>query len=205
MTECRPKRSLNADGVRLEPKHEAAHGGLIEATRRLQDAVMASNAPARVLDEMAQSIADAADELMNFPADWPNQVAGQQFHLPGRGQVLTPRVYIDELSQHKIDARWTFTSFYDGGGGVVLGGAVMLVLDELCGRLANYVSGELARTAFLRVDFRTVTRIGAELTFQASVDRLEGRKLFIAGSLHDSESLLCDVQGLFIRIRPGGA
>jgi acyl-coenzyme A thioesterase PaaI-like protein len=186
----------------LDPEHERAHVDLVDATRRLQDAVMASNAPAATLAKTARSVRRAADELMRHVAPWPGQVAGMQFHLPGRGQVLTPPVHLDELTERGVRARWTFTQFYDGGGGVVLGGAVPLVVDEVCGRLANHVSGDLARTACLKVDFRNVTRVGQEITLVASVERLEGRKIFVAGSLRDAESLLCDVSGLFIRTRP---
>ena len=201
MTGPEARRSLATDAVHLEPDEQSAHTELVEATRRLHDAVMASHAPTATLREAASFVRRAADKLMGYPVHWPHQVAGMQFHLPGRGQVLTPPVHIEELGETLIRARWTFTPFYDGGGGVVLGGAVPLVLDELCGRLANHVAGKLARTAYLRVDFRNVTRVGREVVLRACVERIEGRKIFVSGAVRDAQDVLCEVSGLFIRAR----
>ncbi|MFE3059501.1 hotdog domain-containing protein [Nocardia sp. NPDC059239] len=173
------------------------------ATRRLQDALTGADAPIEILRAAARSVEDAATALEEYQVDWRDHVTGMQMHLPGRGQTLSPPAYVDRLDKHRLTARWTFTRFYRGGGGVVHGGTIPLIVDEMCGRLASHVHDGRSRTAYLKVDYRKVTPLDRELRFETWVERHEGRKLFVAGALRDGDDLLCEVSGLFIALLPG--
>jgi acyl-coenzyme A thioesterase PaaI-like protein len=189
--------------VHLPAPMELAHRELISETRRLQDAVMAADAPLESLLTATQSIRGAAKVLEAHHVDWRASIAGMQMHLPGRGQTLSPPIYIDEMDKVHLRAHWSFTRFYTGGGGAVHGGAIPLVADELCGRFAEYVHGQRARTAYIKVDYRKVTPVDREVGLEARVERHQGRKLFVRASIVDGDDLLCEVEGLFISLLPG--
>ena len=59
------------------------------------------------------------------------------------------------------------------------------------------------RTAFLHVNFRSPAMVGHELRITTWIDREEGRKLFIAGTLDDDNTRVADVEGLWVKLRPG--
>jgi acyl-coenzyme A thioesterase PaaI-like protein len=61
----------------------------------------------------------------------------------------------------------------------------------------------VARTAYLTVNFRQVVPVGVSMRFEASVDRVDGRKRFVTGRLYDGETLLADGEALFVELRPG--
>jgi hypothetical protein len=37
----------------------------------------------------------------------------------------------------------------------------------------------------------------------AGIDRIEGRKIFVAGRLCDGDDVLCEAEALFVRLNPG--
>jgi len=97
----------------------------------------------------------------------------------------------------------TFGDFHRGENGAAHGGAVSTFFDEVCGTLANAVAGRPARTAFLHVDYRSVTLVGVEHAFTATVSRVEGRKHWVTGTLHAGDRLVAEAQSLFVTLRPG--
>ncbi|WP_235735286.1 PaaI family thioesterase [Nocardioides alcanivorans] len=56
------------------------------------------------------------------------------------------------------------------------------------------------RTAYLKVDYRSLTPVGRTLRARVWVDRIEGRKLFARGTLHDGDRLCAEMDGLFIEV-----
>ena len=62
----------------------------------------------------------------------------------------------------------------------------------------------MARTAFLKVNFRKVTPLDVELFFEATSDRIEGRKRWGSARLLDAAgNVLADCEGLFLQLLPG--
>ena len=96
----------------------------------------------------------------------------------------------------------TFSRFYLGSNGAAHGGAIALVFDDLLGQLANAPGQPRARTAYLHTDYRSVVPIDRELAVTARTTRVEGRKLFIEGAIHDGADVLSEANGLFVRLEP---
>jgi acyl-coenzyme A thioesterase PaaI-like protein len=182
---------------------ETAFVDLIDALRRLQDLTAGARPTVDLAAEATREISMAADLLAGCQVAERDQIAGKQSHIPGRAQSLIPPVYYDRADGLKVEARLTFTRFYLGGGGAVHGGVLPLVFDELFGRLAGSGGRPRSRTAYLHVNYRNVTPLGKELRIEGSVDRTEGRKVVITGSLSDGETLLCDAEGLFVTLKSG--
>ncbi|APB01194.1 hypothetical protein NS506_07169 [Nocardia seriolae] len=62
---------------------------------------------------------------------------------------------------------------------------------------------QATRTAFLHVDYRSITPLNTELKVHGWVERQEGRKVFVRATLHDGDRLCAEAHGLFVLLKPG--
>ncbi|HEY0934628.1 MAG TPA: PaaI family thioesterase, partial [Trebonia sp.] len=131
------------------------------------------------------------------------QVAGQLVSLPGRAQLLVPPYQVDQLDDESMGGQVRFGRHYLGSNGAVHGGAISLLFDDVLGRLAAASGRPRSRTAYLHVDYRSVTPIEADLQIEARVEKEEGRKRFLHGVLRDRGRLCAESAGLFVALRPG--
>ncbi len=80
------------------------------------------------------------------------------------------------------------------------GGALALLFDSVLGYAAFRLSkSPFQRTAYLHVNYRKIAPIDKELQVDAGIDRIEGRKIFVAGRLLDGEDVLVRGRGV---VRP---
>jgi hypothetical protein len=70
------------------------------------------------------------------------------------------------------------------------------------GRLAN-TGRPPSRTAFLHVNYRTITPIETRLSIEAHFESEEGRKRILRGVIRDGDTVCADAEGLFVALRPG--
>ena len=61
----------------------------------------------------------------------------------------------------------------------------------------------MARTAYLKVNYRAIVPLDIELQVDATVDRVEGRKRWASARLYNDGTLVADAEGLFVELRPG--
>ncbi len=176
--------------------------GMIDALRELQNQVTGSVPSAELAADVSRTLTDLAVRLSAHAVDERGQIAGR-VDLPGRATAMLPVIYLDEQDDQHAVGRVTFGRFYLGGNGAAHGGAIPLVFDELMGRLANTGGRPPSRTAYLRVNYRSITPIDRELQLTARFDREEGRKRFLSGELRDGGTLCADTEGLFVALRPG--
>jgi uncharacterized protein (TIGR00369 family) len=87
---------------------------------------------------------------------------------------------------------------HEGERGVVHGGFLAVILDEALGGTARHVVGRTAVTANLNVDFRAPVVLPAALRVHAAVDRVDGRKVHVRGSIHHDDTLVAEATGLWI-------
>jgi acyl-CoA thioesterase FadM len=79
-----------------------------------------------------------------------------------------------------------------------------MLFDSLLGYTAAKLTGSpYQRTAFLHVNYRHIAPVEKELTVDAGIARIDGRKIFVEGSITDGDVLLADAEALFVRLRPG--
>ena len=175
----------------------------IESFRTLQDMVARSNPPESLWDEASAQVEAVVSLLESWSVPESPRPSGTRLDLPGRGNpMLMPFVATAE-SDDRVEGRVTFRPFHLGGNGAAHGGTLPLLFDEVLGRLANSRGQPVARTAFLKVNFRNVTPIGTELHVEGSLDRIEGRKRWASGRLFNGETLIADAEALFVQLRPG--
>ena len=106
-------------------------------------------------------------------------------------------------SQDGVLAPFTPEQCHEGYTGVVHGGIVTTVLDEVMA-WALYAQEIWAVTGDLRVRFRRPVPVGTPTTASANVVALRSRTVEVAASLVDaaSDQILADASGTFVRV-PG--
>lgn len=175
---------------------------MVDALRRLQDDLTGAVPTHRSMVWVTRRLRDLSTHLRPFQVDESRQIAGRLVDAPGRGQALVPVVQFEDDT--RMTGRVTFGRYYLGDNGAVHGGAITLLFDELLGRLAIATSdGAPSRTAYLHVNYRSITPVGRDLRVECRLDRREGRKAFMVGVLLDGDTVCADAEGLFLSLLPG--
>lgn len=181
----------------------APYAQFVELFRTLQDTVTSSSPPENLWGEVSAHVVAALKILQPWEAPEWQRPAGMRVDLPGRGNpLLIPFVPDDESDDH-IRGRVVFRPFHLGGHGAAHGGTLPLLFDDVLGRMANSGGRTIARTAYLKVNYRKITPIGVELQVDVTVDRIEGRKRWVTGRLLNDGELIADAEGLFVELLPG--
>ncbi len=192
-----------------EHRHRAAAPSTPRCTVRSAPCRTASPAPRFAPDvakEATERLLDIVELLAAHQVSEADRHDGWRPDLAGRGHPLLPPYFIDEETDAALSGRVTFTRFYLGGNGAAHGGAHPLLFDDVLGRVMNHHQPSVARTAFLKVNYRQVTPLDVELRFEATRDRVDGRKRWGSARLFDaSGALLSDAEGLFLQLLPGQA
>ena len=116
----------------------------------------------------------------------------------GLGNPVAPPLSF-RAEDGKVVGTGSFGMQYEGPPGHVHGGFVAAALDELLG-MAQTLSGKSGMTGTLTVRYRRPTPLYKQLRFTAWVDRIEGRKIFTSGTIHDGETLCAEAEGVFISV-----
>jgi acyl-coenzyme A thioesterase PaaI-like protein len=181
----------------------SAFGDFLAAVREIQDLVAGTRPPPEVLEEMTRRLHSLAELLRPWIVEESRVLAGKRPDLPGRGHPLLLPFVVDHQTDQTVTGHVQFGRFYLGGNNAAHGGAIPLLFDEVLGRLSNAAGRSRARTAFLHVNYRSITPIGAELRVEARLDREEGRKRYISGKLLHGDEVVADATGLFVALRSG--
>jgi acyl-coenzyme A thioesterase PaaI-like protein len=91
---------------------------------------------------------------------------------------------------------------YEGPPGCVHGGFIAAAFDEVLG-FAQQLSGNAGMTGRLSVSYRSPTPLGRPVRFRATLDRVEGRKIFVRATLHHESTLCAEAEGLFVSMSGG--
>lgn len=99
----------------------------------------------------------------------------------------------------RVLGKVTFDRRQEGAPGFAHGGAVSTVLDDALGSVLIVV-GRPAVTASLTVDFRAPAFLDRDLEVEAWCERIDGRKLHLAGRLCDGPELVAEARALFVEV-----
>jgi uncharacterized protein (TIGR00369 family) len=103
----------------------------------------------------------------------------------------------DELS-----ASFTPRPEYRGFAGVLHGGILAALLDEILAWTAMLLEGTFVVTAGLEIKYRNPAPTGVTYTARGEVIERRGRRLRIAGSVATTEKLVAEATGLFLATDP---
>ncbi|SIM17277.1 Uncharacterised protein [Mycobacteroides abscessus subsp. abscessus] len=55
----------------------------------------------------------------------------------------------------------------------------------------------------MNINYRKITPIEKELRYDCTLDRVEGRKVFMTGRLLNGDEVLAEAEALFVKLNPG--
>lgn len=176
---------------------------MVEAMRVLQDRLAAAVPDEALVAEVTRDLVHAAELLAPAERDESVRVHGRVEDVPGRGGALIPVVRDPVSDGTALRGLVRFGRFHVGGNGAAHGGTIPLVFDEMMGRFANSGGRAVSRTAYLHVNYRSVTPVDTDLDIEVRWVREQGRKRFLSGVLRDGDRVCADAEGLFVELRPG--
>ncbi|MEC3909108.1 PaaI family thioesterase [Sphingobium sp. CR2-8] len=184
---------------------------LAQAIRTLLDDFSCSMADDAVFDEAAANIRDTSTLLAQQPSR-PAHVRYIEGALTGLDALSElgpftgrlhplPPAFRLVLNGDRAEAYATYSHAHQGAPGLLQGGFIAATFDEL---LAIVQTGVIRMTADLQIAYRAPTPLYKELRYTTWLDRVDGRKAYTKGTLHDGDRLCAEATGLFVepRTRP---
>jgi uncharacterized protein (TIGR00369 family) len=108
----------------------------------------------------------------------------------------------EDEARQRIVGRFQLGEEYQGGAGILHGGIIALLLDEVMSKASRF-HGERAVTAELRVEYKRPIRVGQEIVVEGFIARRDGRQLYHEGEIRSvTGDLLARGQGRFVVIDP---
>lgn len=127
----------------------------------------------------------------------PNFVFGH----PEAANRLQVRYYRRDEDGALVGKAW-YGPQSEGPPGHAHGGSMAALLDDLMGTSA-WIKGMMVVAANIKIDFRNRLPLGSIVKFDASVNRVDGRKVFTRGAITDlSGKPYAEGEGLFIALKP---
>lgn len=183
---------------------------LATAVRDLAALTATTDAPENVLNAMSESVEAAVARLAAHPTrtfrDAFATCKTEEDFAPfadrslmtGRANPYSPPLTLS-MEGDKAVGRVKFGATYEGIPGHVHGGMVAAILDESLGYLAvNHDIGGL--TAVLTVRYRAPTPLDTELTVEANLVRIDGKKAFVEACVKAGETITAEAEGVFVAV-----
>jgi acyl-coenzyme A thioesterase PaaI-like protein len=177
------------------------------ALRALIETLGTTSAPAAEFDALTAQI-DAAAKRFAMSRRERSEGSGlpgmSDFALRGpicgRGNPVAPPAVL-EPNREALTAtgRVRFGHRFEGAPGLVHGGFVAAVLDEILGMVAA-MPGTPAMTGELKVRFKRPTPIESELELRARVDEARGRRILVSGEVLAGGRVTAAATGLFVGV-----
>ncbi|MDL9936058.1 PaaI family thioesterase [Gordonia sp. ABSL1-1] len=181
------------------------YGEFSEQVRTLMDNVRYACPEDALTDELIDELAAINAKLAAVRIDEWHTPAGTRIDLPSRGNITLPPYTVDHYDEHGVDATITFRDFHLGGNNAAHGGQIATAFDDLGGFASAVAVQGVSRTGYLNVSYRSITPLNTALQCRAWAERIDGRKVYIKGTLHDGDRLCAEMDALFIRLNPGQA
>ncbi len=185
-----------------------AHRQVVDALRAINEGVVLLNQSPQQLSELATTLGSIAEQveagqgerLREYftPLKQLERREGLQPYAPfgGSHSPITPQLHYREEGD-KIIAEATFSLLHEGPIGCVHGGVIAGIYD--CVLAAAVVKhGYGGPTAQLNTRYIAPTLLHKPLIFSAWLEKVDGKKIHVAGECHCDGELLSSAEALFI-------
>ena len=179
------------------------YADMIDELRELLDRVAGAAPSVELVTSTTKAVAEINAALADCAVDEPDQLSGRLLATAGRGALASPPLHVDEVGDDRMTGHVRFGRHFLGSNGVVHGGAIPYLFDDLLGRLDISGGRSRSRTAYLHVDYRSVAPIDTDLRVEAWFERQEGRKRYLRGTLAEGDRLCAEASALFVALKPG--
>jgi acyl-coenzyme A thioesterase PaaI-like protein len=115
----------------------------------------------------------------------------------GRLHALAPLGRLT-LGTKRAEALVTYDSAHEGAPGFVHGGFIAAYFDEMLGVVQR---DTLRMTVSLEMRYRAPTPLHREVRYTSWLERVDGRKAFVAGALHEGDRLCAEASAVFVAPR----
>jgi len=183
---------------------------LAKAMREVIERLITSDAPEDELRAAADALERYASRLASHPRRTLPYGFGESANagdvaaffdyspMIGLSNPLAPPIVLD-VEGKTVHGHVRFGSAYEGPPGHVHGGFVAAAFDEVLGFVQS-TTGQPGMTGTLTIRYRRPTPLDTDLRFEATVQRVEGRKIFAEGRLYAGDVLTADAEGIFISV-----
>jgi Thioesterase superfamily len=183
---------------------------LAAAMRAVIERIITTQAPEEELRVAADRLEQYAERLERHPRQyvtWGHPEAstagtvGGFFDLSplmGRANPLAPPISL-WVDGGVVRGTGKFGWAYQGPPGHVHGGFVAAAFDEALG-LAQSMTGHPGMTGTLTVRYRKPTPLFSELRIEATVQRIEGSKIFTEARMYAGGTLTAEAEAIFISV-----
>jgi acyl-coenzyme A thioesterase PaaI-like protein len=132
---------------------------------------------------------------------WPDPESMRRGHRPynpvlGAANPIAPPMHVRQCDDGSVVGEATMRPIHEGPPGVVHGGWVASLLDQLLGH-ANAAAGVGGFTAQLTVRYLRPTPYDVPLLLRARTDRIEGRRVMASGEIVADGVVTAEASGVF--------
>ncbi|MBP9713592.1 MAG: PaaI family thioesterase [Sterolibacterium sp.] len=191
-----------------EMQHEKRRAGA--ALRRIIDGIIMKHPEVSTLSTCAEQLEAIAATLEAMPDKPARTSFGHRMKpedvrdflefspLVGHANPIAPPLEI-WVANGRAHGRVSFGRCFEGAPGVVHGGYVAAVFDELLGFVQGFAE-QPGMTGTLTITYRAPTPLLTELKLEGVLEGTEGRKIHTVGRIFSGETLLAEARGVFITL-----
>ncbi len=178
---------------------------LADAVRRLVEVTVRTQASSDDVLEAAATVDRATallqDQLRHGPwtPDRADPRPSPYNTVLGTGNPLAAPVVLTSRTADGVTATVRFGTAYEGAPGLVHGGVLALVMDQLFGEAA-IVAGVGGMTVKLEIRYSAPTPVQADLAFEAHVEESDARLVRLVGSISSGGATTVTASATFFRI-----
>lgn len=181
---------------------------MTKALRQIIDQSVKLNAPLVTLTQLANDAEAMAEQMRPYSSVRPIAAHNKHFRpddvnwsapfspVVGRCNPLSPPMQM-VLREDKAIGTVTYGDAFEGPPNCVHGGMIALAWDHVMA-LANMLINARGPTAWLHVEYRKPTPLYTPLRFEAWIEKLEGKKIFVRGFCYANGEVVTEANGLFI-------
>jgi acyl-coenzyme A thioesterase PaaI-like protein len=197
-----------------EDAPRARKHALVRETKRAIEDIALLDVSAVDDEELTGLVGDMraiADRLAPLPSlrangglamsPYPDSALLERSGIAGRSNPLASPLHM-WFEGDKVRGWAVYTDAYEGPAGCLHGGFIAAAFDDLMG-FAQMASGRAGYTGTLTVRMRRPTPLNRRLDYEAGVERVEGRKIWVWGKCRDRDELLSEAEIVFISPRDG--
>lgn len=205
----RDRAALRTKALRVSDETEWVR--LADAIRRQIAACIEQDASPEELSELASRAEALADQLERTATGKRHALLDSAWHLAGATMAYLPfspvmgrlnpaslGLVIRRESDQKVVAEIVLGESAEGAGGLVHGGAIAAIYDEILAS-SNMLTKAGGPTGTLTVRYRRPTPLYTPLRFEAWVDRLDARKVHTRGQCLVGDQVVSEAEAIFVR------
>jgi acyl-coenzyme A thioesterase PaaI-like protein len=201
------------DPTETEPRARK-HALVREVKRIVEHTAMLDieEVPPEELDALVAQAGALADRLAEHPtlarfgglatSPWADAALLERSGITGRSNPLAPPLHLVMGEDGVTRGHATYTAAYEGPAGCLHGGFVAAAFDDIMG-VAQLGSGRAGYTGTLTVKMLKPTPLYKRIDYEASFDRIDGRKIYVSARSWDGDEQLAEAEIVFISPRDG--